>query len=228
MNQKDLIEAAENILSDYERYKRDSHSYEIKGIFYSELLMFCAIAEIIKPELIIESGRARGQSTELIARYAADKGIEFHSIESNKSNGDSDIAEERLTELPVILHYGDSFEIMPFLVKDKKTLILIDGPKGSGMWKLLEIMYSIPNVAGVFTHDSGKGTSVRKNLDNKYPGKYIASDEKEFVKRFSFLDEECWAVNPWGPYEHGSYIQGKVLNLEKSESYSGTLAFVGK
>lgn len=228
MRQKDLIEAAENILIDYERYKRDSHPYEIKGIFHSELLMFCAIAEIIKPELIIESGRARGQSTEIIARYAADKEIRFESIESNKINGDSDIAEERLRLLPGILHYGDSFEIMPFLVKDKKSLILIDGPKGSGMWKLFEIMYSIPNVAGVFTHDSGKGTSMRKNLDSKYPGKYIVSDDKEFVNRFSFLDEECWEVNPWGPYEHGSYIQGKVSNLGKAESYSGTLAFVGK
>lgn len=120
MRQKDLIEAAENILSDYKRYKKDSHPYEIKGIFHSELLMFCAISEIIKPELIIESGRARGQSTELIARYAVDKGIRFESIESNKINGDSDIAEARLKGLPVVLHYGDSFEIMPFQVGEKK------------------------------------------------------------------------------------------------------------
>jgi len=228
LKQNELIPLAESILPEFTEILKQSHPYEIKGIFHSEMLMFCSIMTKYMPEQIIESGRARGQSTEIIARWSANHKINFHSIESNKSNIDCDIAEARLKGLPVNLHYGDSFEIIPYLINNKKTLCLIDGPKGSGMWKLFSIMFPIKSVCGIAMHDSYDGSTVRNNLENQFMGKYIISDNETFVNKFKYLDKECWEINPWGPYEMGSYIKGTVLNLHKSKSYAGTLSFAGK
>ena len=118
MNQQRLIKAAEDVRSYYMIITEDI-PYEIKGIFFSELLMVMAIINKLQPNYIIESGRARGQSTLVLARMMKlFDYCEFHSVESNKSNEDADIAEARLKEEAVNLHYGDSFEVIPKLIND--------------------------------------------------------------------------------------------------------------
>ena len=227
IKQEDLNHLAIKYIPEFIKYSNDSKPYQIKGIFNSELLMIITIAKELNIEQIIESGRARGQSTEIIGRFAIDNNIEFKSIESHNGGDDAEYAEERMKRMPGIkLLYGDSFDLMPKLIEDKKTLILIDGPKGSNMWKLFNIMNRIPGVAGIFLHDTYKNHSNRKNLQREYPGKFITTDDPVYVKNYSFLDYDCWKFNPWGPYEMGSYISGRVSNLHKCESYSATLSFV--
>lgn len=224
MNQKELNLIAKEYLPHYKLLMDYFHPYTIKGIFHSEMLMFITLIGELKPKQVIESGRANGQSTEIITRYYPN--LEFHSIESSRN--DAELAESRLKGLNVDLIYGDSFQMMPSLIQGKKTLILIDGPKGSGMWKLFQLMYSMPDVIGVAMHDSYDGTTQRMNLEKQYKGKYLISDNEDFVEAFKHIDDECWRVNPWGPYEMGSYRQGQVYDLHPCKSYSGTLSFVGK
>lgn len=228
MNQKELNLAADGLVDEYQSYMMRSNPYQIKGIFHSELLMFITLAKHFGIKNIIESGRARGQSTEMIGRFAYKNDILFHSIESNNRGEDCEIAEARLKNIgiSVRLHYGDSFKIMPPLIANKKTLILIDGPKGSGMIKLCQDVLNYPDVIGVCLHDSYWEGSTRAWLEKTQRGKYLISDDPEFVSKFKHLDDDCWLVNPFPPYQMGSYIKGEVKNLHPSRSYSGTLSFI--
>lgn len=215
MTQNQLNVLAEKYLNEYVEISKSSSPYEIKGIFHSELLMAITIIGEYHPEQVIESGRARGQSTEIIARYCGRRNIEFHSVEINKESEDVIIAEKRLEELPVKLHYGDSFELIPKLIGDKKTFVLIDGPKGKKMWELSETVLNFPNVLGTLLHDTPQGTWIRDMIKKRGP--HITSDNSEYVKRFRHLDKICWRVNPWGPY---------MRNNKKGKSYGPTLSFI--
>lgn len=224
MTQKQFNQACRKYLFEYKDIMRHSHPYEIKGIFHSELLMICTLLGELGAEKLIESGRARGQSTEILGRYCLRNGIEFDSIEISEK--DKEFAEEKCKGLRVNLLYGDSFELMPKLVKGR-TLILIDGPKSAGMWKLFQQMKGIEGVLGVAMHDCHWESSNRKNLERECKP-YLSSDDLNFVTLFQHLDEECWKVNPWGAYQHGSYISGEVRDVHSSMSYSATICFAEK
>ena len=228
MNQKELNGIAKSILPEYTEILKSCYPYQVKGVFHSEMLMFCAIITKLMPEQVIESGRARGQSTEIIGRWTESRRIQFHSIESNTMREDFDIANKRMRGIECNLITGDGMELMPKLVKNTKTLCLIDGPKGSNMWKLFQMMITMPTVQGVAMHDSYDGGTIRNNLQKAYRGKYLISDDEEFVKAFKYLDEECWAVHPFEPYQTGSFIGGVTTNIAPCKSYSGTLSFVEK
>jgi len=209
VKQSDFNDAVNRYVRDYERAMVNSSPYEYKGMMHSEILMICTLAIELGVEQIIESGRARGQSTELIARFIDGRSIEFHSIDCNE-NEDSVIAEKRLTGLPVKLHYAESFELFPLLINKKKTLAVIDGPKGARMWKLGGYLLEHPYIKGVCFHDCYKGSPMRKIVDKHNP---LLSDDVDYVKRYKHLDNECWAGAGFKPYEYGSY--------------AGTLAFIG-
>lgn len=225
---KSLITMSRFMIKDFEKWINNSHEYTIKGIFNSELLFFAAAASLMEVSHIIESGRAAGHSTEIISRFAEDKNVLFDSIESNKTNADADIAEKRLLGCHVNLIYGDSFEVVPGLLTNKKTAVLIDGPKGANMWRLFEKLYTYDSVQGIFLHDSHRGSYIRHQLDKYFRNKYLSSDAIDFVSEFRYLDDPCWKVHPWHAYETGSYIQGEVRHVEKMQSYSETLSFIGK
>ena len=71
--------------------------YQLKGIFNSEMLLFCAFTKHLGFHHIIESGRARGNSTEILARYFENSpSVLIHSVELLKYTEDSLIAMQRL------------------------------------------------------------------------------------------------------------------------------------
>lgn len=223
MTQQELNKIAFKYIEDYKKYMKESSPYEIKGIFHSELLMVVTLAKELGVEVLMESGRARGQSTELLARFAKENNIAFHSIESSKDSDDVVVAESRLSGLPVTLHYADSLDLMPRLMNDAKTLVIIDGPKGHRMWDLGMRMLEFESVVGVCMHDAERGSYIRGQAAGL---PIITTDDKEYVEAFKHLDGECWKVHPWGPYESGSYINGEVRHLRKAKSYEGTLMFI--
>ena len=227
MYQSHLNLAALNHLSDYQNIKEASSEFEAKGIFHSELLMVKVLIELIGVEHVIESGRARGQSTEVIARICDAIGIKFDSIEFDDKSPDVQIAEERLKSFKHVcsLHYGDSFEIMPRLIpKDKKTLLIVDGPKGVWGLKLGLSMMQTGNVAAVLFHDTHRDAiDVRPILEKYFKKNLIVSDDYEYVELFRHLDYDCWDVTKsytngqYGPYKRGE---------KKMRSYAGTLSCV--
>ena len=225
MIQCELNKKAEHYLVEYKKIKEQSSTFEPKGIFHSELLMAFTVAKELGVEKIIESGRARGQSTELIARFCKEHNIEFHSIEYDKNSPDTEVAEQRLAPFKDVctLHYGDGFEVMPKLIDEKHTLIIIDGPKGVWAQKLGLLMLKHTNVKAVMFHDTHRDAEDARPRLERYLGKHlIVSDDYEFVEKYKYLDDDCWEITNkyiggYAPYKRPNKIM---------RSYAGTLSCV--
>ena len=107
---------------------------ENRGILRSEAF-FVRCLSGPSPERIIESGRARGQSTYLLAKSLPNTKI--ISIEYDKDSVDSQFALERLSKFEnVQCLFGDSRKLIPELVEDG-DIVLIDGPKDMDALNLL-------------------------------------------------------------------------------------------
>ena len=72
---------------------------------HSEMLFAFSIAKELGVQAILESGRARGQSTELTAIFSKYHDIDFHSIEYDKFSPDVEIAERRLKNLKIFVSF---------------------------------------------------------------------------------------------------------------------------
>lgn len=117
-----IIQAAGQKMDDMQAIIEESSAYEIKGILNSEILFFITIADFLNVDHVIESGRARGQSTELIARFLKRKGGFFDSIEYDDQSQDVSVCARRMSSVgfKVNMLFGNAFEILPNLVRDSK------------------------------------------------------------------------------------------------------------
>ena len=119
--------AAADMLSAFQR-RVASIPYERKGILYSEMFFLYLCAQAAKPNRVVESGRARGQSTLLLSTIFSD--LPIVSIESDPHSPDVPVAQERLRgRSNVSLRSGDMTRILPAEVRQGNA-VLIDGPKG--------------------------------------------------------------------------------------------------
>ncbi|WP_210397611.1 class I SAM-dependent methyltransferase [Motiliproteus sediminis] len=225
MKQSELNNKASSYVDSYEVIKSLSSTFEPKGIFHSELLMAYTLIKELGVEKVIESGRARGQSTEIIARICQQDGLEFHSIEYDDKSPDVAVAEKRLAPYKDVctLHYGDGFELMPKLLDGKDTLIIIDGPKGVWAQKLGLLMLKKENVKAVLFHDTHRDAYDSRPRLERYFGRHLlVSDDYEYVDAFSYLDDVCWQetnkfFDGYAPYKRYNTIM---------RSYAGTLSCV--
>jgi len=55
--------------------------YEERGILHSEMLAVCSVIENLGVDIVLESGRCRGQSTEVLAKYFLSTKIKIVSVE---------------------------------------------------------------------------------------------------------------------------------------------------
>src|ERR1700739_466585 len=82
------------------------------GIWESEMFLFYAAVKPFAPKQILESGRARGKSTLILARCFPKARIV--SVEYDRESENAPAAEAKLkNESNVQLLYGDSREILP-------------------------------------------------------------------------------------------------------------------
>src|ERR1700724_3544842 len=82
------------------------------GIWESEMFLFYAAAKPFAPKQILESGRARGKSTLILARCFPESRVV--SVEYDRQSENASAAEAKLrNESNVDLLYGDSREILP-------------------------------------------------------------------------------------------------------------------
>src|ERR1700686_5822168 len=109
------------------------------GIWESEMFLFYATVQPFAPKKILESGRARGKSTLILARCFPESRI--ISLEYDRQSENAPAAEAKLkNESNVDLLYGDSREILPERLQPGDA-ILIDGPKDFRALKLaLDLM----------------------------------------------------------------------------------------
>lgn len=167
--------------------------YERKGVLYSEMLFLRAALGAAPPPRLVESGRARGQSTHLLAACLPD--TQILSVEHDAQSPDVPVAAARLAPYGnVKLLFGDSMTMVPELVQPGDA-VLIDGPKGHRALRLAFDVLARCRPRAVFIHDCGLGSEERTFLDRHVPGT-LYSDARAFVERYAVLDGPCLALDP--------------------------------
>ena len=145
--------------------------YYDRGILPTEAFAFISHCRALKVDMVIESGTAFGQSCFLFAKYL---NIPVHTIDDVSHYGmeAQNVAKERCKDLPVTFHIGNSFEILPRLLKeysDKKIAVFIDGPKGELAKQFRQAIWDNPSVVLAALHDSVGENTVGKFSTANHP-----------------------------------------------------------
>ena len=136
------------------------------------------------PRSVLESGRGRGYSTEILARCFPAASI--ISIESERNSVDVEIAAKRLEAIKNIdCKFGDARVELPRLI-ERGDVVLIDGPKDFRALKLALRLLRTGKPRAVFLHDLRRGIPVRGFLEKRVPSAFF-SDVTEFLSRYGFV-----------------------------------------
>lgn len=191
--------------------------YEHRGILHSEMAFVIETCRRLQIDAVIESGRARAQSTYMLAKYLPEAVVV--SVEARPDHPDSIAGVERLHGLAnVVLATGDGKAAVPHLIDmyaDKRIAVLLDGPKGLAALELLDKCFRrSPLVLAGFIHDMrrldhGKPSPFRLAAEAIYPANSKFTDDPDYVANFKWMDEQILAAGgPVGPAhedEYGSY-----------------------
>src|ERR1700693_3225546 len=108
-----VAERAERLLPEYQQIIANiPPEAGFGGIWESEMFLFYVTVKSFAPGQILESGRARGKSTLILARCFPS--AQIVSVEYERESENAPAAEAKLKNEPnVQLVYGDSREILP-------------------------------------------------------------------------------------------------------------------
>ena len=158
--------------------------HDLKGIRPIEGFFIFALFAADPPRRVLESGRARGYSTEILARCFPAASI--ISIESERNSSDVEIAAKRLEAIKnVDCKFGDARVELPRLI-ERGDVVLIDGPKDFRALKLALRLLRTGKPLAVFLHDLRRGIPVRRFLEKQVPSVFF-SDAPEFLSRYGFV-----------------------------------------
>ena len=156
------------------------------GIWESEMFLFYAAVKPFAPKQILESGRARGKSTLILARCFLESRIV--SVEYERESDNAPAAEAKLKhESNVELLYGDSCALLPERLQSGDA-VLIDGPKDFRAVKLAIDLLRTGKPCAVFVHDFPPNSPQRKFVERNFPSAFFGDDP--LFKRFQSLDSE--------------------------------------
>lgn len=174
--------AAAHVDAYIERIEGAIHDH--KGIRPSEGLFIFALLASDPPRRILESGRGRGYSTEILARcFPAARII---SIERDRNSPDVELAAKRLeARNNVECKFGDARVELPQLI-EHGDVVLIDGPKDFRALKLALRLLRTGKARAVFLHDVLPGSQVRRFLEKRVPSA-LFSDALEFLRSYGFV-----------------------------------------
>jgi predicted O-methyltransferase YrrM len=218
MNKQDIILTAEKTLPKFIK-TLEGEEYQLRGILNSEALLLIALTEAFGVSLVVESGRARGYSTYLLAKYFQSEhpNLRLISIDLDDSSEDAKYSEQKLGPFKnVSLVYGNANEVIKDQVNEP-CIVFIDGPKGDAAIKLSAELLQDERVQAVLVHDLHRGIFARDIAELVFVDSFFTDDES-FVERFKHVDANCWKVmasNGYKPY---------LRKGEPSESYGHTLA----
>lgn len=179
-----VAQSATGELEDY-RKRVGAVPYERKGILFSEMFFFTLCARRVRPSRILESGRARAQSTLLLA--VSFPGLPIVSLEHDPRSVDVPVAAARMRPYPnVELRFGDATRILPAIAR-QGDVALIDGPKGFRAVRLALRLLAQGRLAMVFLHDVLRGSPERAFLERWLPAT-LYSDDPRFARVAHVLD----------------------------------------
>ena len=154
------------------------------GIWESEMFLFFAAVKPCRPRQILESGRARGKSTMILARCFPEAHIV--SVELERDSDNAGAAEAKLKACDnVELLYGDSRQIMPDRLQPGDA-VLIDGPKGFRAVELAVELLRTGKPCAIFVHDFPPGSPWRQFVERRWPEAFFGDDP--IFERFKVLD----------------------------------------
>lgn len=218
MNKQAIIEAADRIRSTFTS-TLEGETYQLRGILNTEALLIAALAEAYGVSLIVESGRARGYSTYLLAKYfqAQRPALRIVSIDLDDTSADAAYSEQKLAPfVNVTLRYGDAKQLIAQQVTEP-CLVFIDGPKGDAAIKLAAELLQDERVKAVLVHDLHQDVFTRDIAELVFTETFF-SDDEDFVRAFQDLDANCWEVMANTGYK--PYVRAG----ESTKSYGHTLA----
>jgi len=135
--------------------------------------LFYAAVKPFAPRQILESGRARGKSTLVLARCFPDARIV--SVEYDRQSENAAAAEAKLKLCSnVELLYGDSREILPGRLQPGDA-VLIDGPKDFRALKLALDLMRTERPCAAFVHDFLANSPQRKFVERNWPAASLAT-----------------------------------------------------
>ncbi len=192
---KTLLDDATRLLPRYRELIADL-SHEPKGIRRSELFFFYASVASLNPARIVESGRARAQSTLVLSKLFPHTPIV--SLESDPASPDVEIAAARLRDSTnVECRFGDSIVLLPELV-ETGDIVLIDGPKDFRALKLGLRLLRSGKPREVFVHDLWLGSAARRFVDRCLP-RAMLSDNPRWVRQYASLDSTRRSAPEFSP-----------------------------
>src|SRR5438132_1165943 len=178
---------ADDLLSEYQQIISNiPPEAGFGGIWESEMFLFYAAVKPFAPKQILESGRARGKSTLILARCFPDAHIV--SVEFDRQSENAAAAEKKLKPYSNIdLLYGDSREILPQRMQPGDA-VLIDGPKDFRALKLALDLLRTGKPCAVFVHDFPPNSQQRRFVERNWPNAFFGDDP--LFQRFQSLDNE--------------------------------------
>ena len=180
-------ERAEDLLPEYQRIIATiPPEAGFGGIWESEMFLLYAAVKPFAPKQILESGRARGKSTLILARCFPKSRI--ISVEYDREAENAPAAEAKLkSEANVDLLYGDSREILPQRLQ-LGDAVLIDGPKDFRALKLAVDLLRTGKPCAVFVHDFPPNSRQRRFVERSFPKAFFGDDP--LFEAFQGLDDE--------------------------------------
>jgi len=216
MNTQDILKVATDTRKAFQTCIQNE-PYQLRGIFTSEALLMVSIIKALDVKSLVESGRARGYSTKLFARFfASDPTFNIVSIDFDRSE-DTHFSEQELAPFKnVRLLYGDARILVPKEIT-APCVVFIDGPKGDEALLLAATCIKNPLVRAVFVHDLHQST-FHRNIAEMLFTKTFFSDDADFVSAHKDLDAPCWDMLK----DHGEVPY--VRKGKKMQSYASTVA----
>mmetsp|Transcript_4349 Transcript_4349/g.10644 ORF Transcript_4349/g.10644 Transcript_4349/m.10644 type:complete len:301 (-) Transcript_4349:70-972(-) len=169
--------------------------FKATGILFSEALALVAAAWTINATHVIESGTAKGQSTEILARVLGPS-VQITTIDNDARYSLYERTKERLQQwASVRCLKGDSFaifpQLLPTLPKHSRALVFVDGPKYEQGLALALYALSHPCVALVALHDTASLWDWKFHLKlRRHPLTLLMTDIAQFRAEFAVLDGE--------------------------------------
>jgi hypothetical protein len=147
------------------------------AIFPREMAFFLGCASASGAELIIESGRQDGYSTEILG-FIAQAGTRVVSIDYEDEKARGERCRQRLKHLPVEMIVGDAFEEIGRLVQKNQvpTALLIDGPKSWGAISIAFAASAWPQVRVIALHNLPREYSTRKFFEGQAGTRVVYED----------------------------------------------------